>query len=174
MLRTLFALSVMAVNMAATSTATAARHERAHNHHVTWISKWQRADRSIYPAIHKSAWIFKVDENLLRTIVGREGGNVNPTTLHRSLCSTQGGIGWNLSGSFAFGPFQFMLDSKPACNGGWGTFGSYVYAAFSSARHLGHPVPRRFQHPASNVGQAITAAFMIRNGGLHHWCASMC
>jgi hypothetical protein len=109
----------------------------------------------------------------MRAIVEREGGNINPRTLKLSLCSaTQ--PGWNLSGSYAFGAFQFMLDRKPACGGGWGTFGSYVHAAFASAKKLGHPVPFRFKTPASNVGQAVTAAYMLAHGGLHHWCASMC
>lgn len=172
----LLVLSVMALHMAATSTATAGKNiraEQARKHQVIWIHKWTQADKSIYPAINKAAWIFRVDSGLLRTIVGREGGNVNPAKLHRSLCNGSQ-PGWNLSGSYAFGPFQFMLDNKPACNSGWGTFSSYVYAAFRSARQLGHPVPRRFEHPASNVGQAITAAYMIAHGGLHHWCASMC
>lgn len=111
----------------------------------------------------------------MRTIVGGEGGNVNPQTLRNSLCSS-GGTGWNTQGSAAFGPFQFMLDYRGACfnASSWGTFGVYDDAAFMAAKKAGVPVPYRFKHPASNVGQAITAAYVIRHVGLGPWCASQC
>lgn len=166
-------LSVMSVSMFVTSAAQAAKLDQARQQQVRWVKQWTRADESIWPAITRAAKVFRVDAGLLRTIVGREGGNVNPRTLKTSLCNgTQ--PGWNTQGSRAFGAFQFMLDDKPACKGAWGTFATYVQAAFLSAKDRGSPVPARFKTPASNVGQALTAAYMIANGGLHHWCASMC
>jgi hypothetical protein len=143
-------------------------------HKTTWIEKWQKFDESIYPANHVAAGIFNVSESLLNRIVGDEGGNINPRTLHSSLC-TGSQPGWNLLGSSAFGPYQFMLDYKAPCDresDGWGTFGSYDDAAFHEAKVLGFAVPYRFKSPASNVGQAITAAYMIAHGGsvigVHH------
>lgn len=150
------------------------------HHKATWIEKWQKFDESIYPANHVAADIFNVSEGLLDKIVGDEGGNINPRTLHSSLC-TGSQPGWNLLGSSAFGPYQFMLDYKAPCERqtDWGTFGSYDDAAFQAAKRLGFAVPYRFKSPASNVGQAITAAYMIANpglsdGGIAHWCASQC
>src|SRR4051812_43711754 len=102
----------MSVSMFVTSAANAAKHERAKQQEARWIRTWTRTDESIWPSINKAAKVFRVDAGLLRTIVGREGGNMNPRTLKTSLCNgTQ--PGWNLSGSRAFGAFQFMLDSKP-------------------------------------------------------------
>jgi hypothetical protein len=140
-----------------------------------WIAGWTKADSSIYPSINKASKLFGVDPSLMKTIVGREGGNISPATLARSLCNGYG-VGWNLQGSAAFGPFQFMLDYRGACYNqwDWGTFGSYDDAAFQAAKQLGTPIPYRFKSPASNLGQAITAAYMLANGGLSHWCASMC
>lgn len=176
----LFVLSVLvAVTLAATSTANAAKHEQARKQQSSWIGKWTRIDRSIYPSINRAATIFGASASTMRTIVGYEGGNINPDTLSYSLChATQ--PGWNLSGSDAFGPFQFMLGTKyGACVGQhWGTFGRFVHEAFSSAKKRGIAIPYRFKTPASNVGQAITAAYMLANprttGGISHWCASMC
>lgn len=180
MLCKLFAwLTVIAVTIAVTTATASAdpKHhgytvKQHHRHHVQHI--WLDADESIYPAIHKASNIFNVSQDLLRTIVSREGGNINPRTLHSSLCSGSG-KGWNTLGSYAFGAFQFMLDSKSnACTGNWGTFDAYAQTAFNSAKKRGYTIPHRFMTPASNIGQAITAAYMIANGGLHHWCASMC
>lgn len=148
-----------------------------HVHHLkknVWLVSWQRKDQSIYPAIHEAALIFNVSETLLRTINSREGGNVDPVTLHNSLCSG-GGTGWNDGGSDAFGAMQFMLENHAPCDTQteWGTFGSYDDAAFQYAKAHGIPVPYRFKNPASNVGQAITAAYMILTGHLSAWNASM-
>lgn len=172
------ALVVLAGGVTETAQAKKGRHVihvHVFVHKVTWVEKWEKADESIYPAIHIASRIFRVDESLLDKIVGDEGGNVDPQTLHSSLC-TGSQPGWNNRGSYAFGPFQFMLDRKPACmvETEWGTFGAYDDAAFHAAKKLGVAVPYRFKSPASNVGQAITAAYMVSTGGLYHWCASQC
>lgn len=142
-----------------------------------WIKTWTRYDKSVYTSIGPAAFIFRASPWTLRTIVGREGGNINPHKLRNSLCNGSQ-PGWNLSGSYAFGPSQFMLDSKPACSpNSWGTFGTWDDTAFRAAKLLGHPVPYRFKTPASNVGQMIVTAYMITHphtGGINHWCASMC
>lgn len=148
-----------------------------------WIKTWTQKDVSVYRAIDEAAKTFGVSEGTLNKIVGDEGGNIHPAKLRRTLCDPWvygpaggGGLGWNNGGSSAFGPFQFMLDYKAPCFRArdWGTFGSYDDAAFREAKKVGNPVPYRFKHPASNVGQAITAAYMIDNGGFYHWCASQC
>lgn len=156
-----------------TSTAQAKQHPK---HENAWIKMWADRDESIWPSIKVASHVFNVSEWTLRSIVNGEGGNVNPRTLKSSLCSYSG-TGWNTAGSSAFGPFQFMLDFRGACMNGnaWGTFGSYDDAAFRAAKRIGIPVPYRFKHPASNVGQAITAAYMIRyETGISPWCASQC
>lgn len=140
--------------------------------------QWSARDLSIWPAVHFAAQLFGVSEYTMRDIVNGEGGNVNPTTLRASLCS-YGGTGWNTQGSDAFGPMQFMLDRRAACfdASSWGTFGSYDDAAFAAARARGVIVPDRYKNPASNVGQAITTAYMLATpstGGIRHWCASQC
>lgn len=182
-MRKLLALSIVVAALGggvATNTAQAnTGHHKVHVHlfvhKITWIEKWEKADESIYPAIRIASHVFHVDKGLLENIVGGEGGNINPRTLQSSLCSGSQ-PGWNNFGSYAFGPFQFMLDRKPACmvQTEWGTFGSYDDAAFQEAKKLGVSVPYRFKSPASNVGQAITAAYMIAHGKLSAWCASQC
>lgn len=139
-----------------------------------WIQSWTNKDQAIWPSIHVAARTFKVSESLMVAIVNGEGGNVNPQKLHASLCSGGRTTGWNTQGSYAFGAFQFMLGSKPACKGNWGTFGSYVNSAFTQAKRLGVAVPYRFKTPSSNVGQSITAAYIIWRGQVCvHWSASL-
>ena len=148
-----------------------------------WIKLWDKRDVSIYPAMKVASSIFRVSYNTLATINDREGGNIHRDRLRVTLCSPWalgngggGGVGWNNSGSYAFGPMQFMMDRKPACNvhSNWGTFEAHDNAAFQDAKRRGVPVPYRFKTPASNVGQAIVAAYMISQGGIGHWCASLC
>lgn len=142
-----------------------------------WIRLWESYDSSVWRAMKPAAATFKVSTGTLSSIVLGEGGNVSPRKLERSLCSgAPGEIGWNLSGSAAFGPAQFMLDYRGACWNprAWGTFGAYDDAAFRAARQKGLNVPYRYKHPASNVGQMITTAYMLSIGGLSHWCASQC
>lgn len=138
-----------------------------------WVQKWSHIDRSIWPSVHVAARRFSVSESLMRDIVNGEGGNVNPQKLRLSLCTaTQ--PGWNTQGSYAFGPMQYMLGSKPACSRSWGTFGAYDDRAFREARRLGMNVPYRFKTPASNVGQSIVTAYIIRIGQVCvHWSASL-
>lgn len=138
-----------------------------------WITKWSKIDQSIWASNHIAAQIFGVSEYLLNDIVSHEGGNVNPTTLSQSLCLGYG-KGWNYQGSYAFGAFQFMLSHKPACynHSDWGTFACCDFAAFKAAKESGFAIPYRFKNPASNIGQAITASYMISHpstGGLRHW-----
>lgn len=141
-----------------------------------WIQKYSRIDQSIYTSIAIAAPLFGVSQSLLIDIIEGEGGNVNPTTLSESLCLGYG-KGWNYTGnppSAAFGAFQFMLKYRGACynHDAWGTFACCDYAAFKQAKDLGLTIPYRFKNPASNLGQAITAAYMIANpstGGLCHW-----
>jgi hypothetical protein len=156
------------------STGNASSQEYSIHH--PWIKKWRNYDRSAYAAIKPAAFIFKASPWTLRTIVELEGGNIVPWKLKRSLC-TGSQPGWNRQGSYAFGPAQFMLDSKPACRHSWGTFGRWDDEAFIAAKKRGHPVPYRFKTPASNVGQMVVTAYMITHphtGGIGHWCASMC
>lgn len=166
-----------------TGTAQANQETFRYPDNNAWIRLWDKRDYSIYPAIHVAASIFRVSERTLLTINDHEGGNVHRDRLRVTICSPYalgigggGGVGWNNSGSYAFGPMQFMLDSKPACNNqnSWGTFGSYDDSAFRDAKRRGVAIPYRFKHPASNVGQAVVAAYMISTGGISHWCASMC
>lgn len=161
------------------TSADAASENLRYPDNNAWIKLWTKRDQSIYSSIKVAANIFRVSESTLRAVNGGEGGNVHPAKLRVTICnpSAYGGIGWNTQGSAAFGPFQFMLDYRGACNRqkAWGTFGSYDDAAFQEAKRQGISVPYRFKHPASNVGQALTAAYMISRGGLYvHWCASMC
>lgn len=167
----LFVLSLVLIFSGATSTANATRFQSSN----AWIQVWTQRDQGIAPSLEAASRIFGVSYGLMDTIVGREGGNVSPATLRTNLC-TGSQPGWNTQGSSAFGPFQFLLAFKAPCmqERSWGTFGSYDDAAFQDAKRRGWPVPYRFKTPASNVGQAITAAYMLANGGLHHWCASMC
>lgn len=65
-----------------------------------------------------------------------------------------GGWVWNGKGSSAGGWFQFME----------GTYYSYSYAAFKSARERGFPIPRKFNSFYSVLGQNVTAAYMFRLG----------
>jgi hypothetical protein len=168
------AVITAAVAFGLLSTGNASSQVYTNSH--PWIKKWKRYDVSAYKAIKPAAYIFKANPWTLRAIVDREGGNVVPFKLKRSLC-TGSQPGWNKRGSRAFGPAQFMLDSKPACRGDWGTFGTWDDAAFLAAKKKGHPIPFRFKTPASNVGQMLVTAYMITHphtGGLSHWCASMC
>lgn len=149
-----------------------------------WIKKWTKVDRSVYTSINKAAFIFKASPHTMRAIVGGEGGNISPRKLRVTLCKPYafgsaggGGLGWNNIGSYAFGPYQYMLDDKPACNGAWGTFGRWDNEAFAAAKKRGFPIPYRFKTPASNLGQSVVTAYMLTHrhtGGLSHWCASMC
>lgn len=209
-MRRLIALTVAAsaVAMGGTGTSTAEAHVlknktlQQNYNHVTyvckrgsgkpkrwhcqaerWIAKrlWGKIDTSIWPSINYASDVFNVSASTMRTIVGREGGNVHPAKLRVSLCQTYG-IGWNVSGnppSAAFGPYQFMLDYRGACFNpeAWGTFGAHDDAAFSAAWSRGARVPILYKHPASNLGQSLTTAYMLATpstGGISHWCASMC
>lgn len=160
--------------------------KRWHCEASKWIEKglWGKIDLSIWPSINYASSVFNVSASTMRTIVGREGGNIHPAKLRATICDPYaygiaggGGLGWNNTGSYAFGPYQFMLSYKPACNNpsAWGTFGAYDGTAFAAAWQRGHRVPYIYKHPASNLGQSVVAAYMLSIGGLcPHWGASMC
>jgi hypothetical protein len=176
-------LLMVALLIATTTAGTAqAKEPLKYPSNNAWIKLWDKRDVSIYPSMKVASSIFRVSHSTLLAINGGEGGNIHRDRLRITLCNPfalgyggGGGVGWNNSGSSAFGPMQFMMDSKPACNANdWGTFGSYDDRAFQEAKRRGYPVPYRFKHPASNVGQAITTAYMVSRGGISHWCASMC
>lgn len=138
-----------------------------------WILRFTKIDQSIYSSIAIAAPLFGVSQSLLIDIIEGEGGNNAPDILSKSLCLGYG-KGWNLAGSSAFGAFQFMLSNRSACYSHelWGTFACCDFQAFKAAKLLGLAIPYRFKNPASNLGQAITAAYMIANpstGGLCHW-----
>lgn len=139
-----------------------------------WIRRWTVADGSIHPALSLAGRIFGVSYGWLHACVHSEGGHVSARKLRRALrWGTQ--PGWNTAGSYAFGPFQFMLSEKPAPRATeWGTFGAYAEAAFTSARLRGQPVPYRFRRPDSNVGQAVVAAFMFSHGHSGQWTGAGC
>lgn len=176
MLRKLLVLSIVVAALGGGVATHTAKADQFKSNNA-WIKLWAARDESIYPAMRVAAAVFHVSYYTLKSINDGEGGNINPRTLHRSLCSGSQ-PGWNLRGSYAFGPMQFMLSKKPACSGGWGTFSTYASRAFAEAKRLGFPIPARFKSPASNVGQAITTAYMLANpkstGGISHWCASQC
>lgn len=163
------------------TSAAATREPLRYPDDNAWIRTWTHKDQSIYASMTTAAKVFRVSEHTLRSINDGEGGNVSPEKLRVTICHPWklGAIGWNTQGSAAFGPMQFMLDYRGACNdsGAWGTFGAYDDAAFKDAKRRGVAVPYRFKHPASNVGQAIVTAYMLATpstGGIGHWCASMC
>ena len=166
------ALLVSLIAMLAASPAQAHTHFTERN---PWIKMWRQRDQSIWSATHAAASAFSVSETLMREIVQREGGNHSPRQLRASLCRGWGS-GWNTQGSAAFGPMQYMLDYRGACfnSSEWGTFGAYDDRAFTAAKRRGVAVPFRFKHPASNVGQAVTTAYIISIGeACVHWSASI-
>lgn len=169
--RLLILVVALAAMLASTAPASTGATDAYKNNR--WMSYWSHKDQSIWLAVPVAARAFHVDYGIMQTIVNGEGGNINPRTLKSSLCSgTQ--PGWNTSGSYAFGPMQYMLSSKPACHGSWGTFGAYMDGAFIEARRRGLKVPYRFKTPASNVGQAIVTAYIISRGEVCvHWSASL-
>lgn len=80
-----------------------------------------------------------------------------------------------MSGSYAFGPWQYMLGARPPSSSRqWGTFGKYVHSAFRAARDRGASVPYRFKRPDSFVGQALTTAFMFKIGQSGQWAGAGC
>jgi hypothetical protein len=72
---------------------------------------------------------------------------------------------YNKLGSGAYGPMQFMH----------GTFYGNVGAAFYFVRHHGAPgLPSVYMNWSSNIGQAVTAAYMFRIGQSGQWSGSGC
>lgn len=140
-----------------------------------WIALWTSRDRDLPTATKIAAATFGVSYDWLRSCNRSEGGGTGRLTLAYSLRHYVSGRGWNRSGSRAFGPWQFMLDQKPAPSSTqWGTFGSYVHAAFLRARARHVYVPFRFKTPDSYVGQAMTAAYMFSIGKSSHWTGAGC
>lgn len=139
-----------------------------------WIRQWTRRDHDLGASIAVAAHTFHVSASWLAQCKDDEGGDTGREVLRWSLRSGPHGRGWNLSGSYAFGPWQFMLDDKPAGPGEYGTFGRYVHAAFAVARRRGLTVPFRFKTPDSYVGQALTAAFMFAAGQSGQWSGARC
>lgn len=142
-----------------------------------WIGKWTRIDRNgIHASLFAASRVFGVSYLWLHACNHSEGGHVATLRLRASL-RTGAQPGWNTTGSYAFGPMQFMLSSKPAplrWPFRWGTFGSYMYAAFADARRRGTPVPTRFRRPDSNLGQAVVAAYMFARGHSGQWTGAGC
>jgi hypothetical protein len=144
------------------------------NKYERYIAAWERRDHDTKAALKAAAFIFKVDYNWLSDCNDAEGGNNDPQRLASNL-RTGAQPGWNLSGSSAFGAMQFMMDRKPAPNSGdWGTFEKYQPIAFDISKGRGFWIPARFNTPASNVGQAITAAFMFAAGQSGQWSGAGC
>lgn len=167
-------VAIVALAFALLAWAAPARATDHRYDNTRWVKLWQKRDQSVWTSIPPAATTFQVSSGTMRTIVEREGGNVASWKLQRNLC-TGGQPGWNNIGSYAFGPYQYMLGSKPACNGYWGTFGAHDDQAFHEARARGLNVPYRFKTPASNVGQSIVTAYLIRKGQLCvHWSATLC
>lgn len=166
------ALAVVIAALLAFSPPAGAK--RPTNKYQAYIHAWTLRDQSIHQSIEAAAFIFKVNAGWLHTCNGSEGGSVSPDRLRHSLRKgTQ--PGWNLSGSYAFGAMQFMLDRKPAPRrGDWGTYEKYSPVAFAIAKDRGFWVPARFDTPSSNVGQAITAAFMFAAGMSGQWSGAGC
>jgi hypothetical protein len=144
------------------------------NKYKKYIAEWTRRDRDTKSALRAAAFIFKVRYWWLSNCNDAEGGHNDPRRLASNLRT---GIqpGWNRSGSRAFGAMQFMMDRKPAPNSGdWGTFEKYQPNAFAIAKDRGFWIPARFNTPASNVGQAITAAYMFAIGQSVQWEGAGC
>ena len=144
------------------------------NKYERYIAAWERRNHDTKSALKAAAFIFKVDYNWLSACNDAEGGHNDPDRLASNL-RTGSQPGWNNSGSYAFGAMQFMLDRKPAPNhGDWGTFERYQPIAFDIAKGRGFWIPARFNTPASNVGQAITASFMFAAGQSTQWMGAGC
>jgi hypothetical protein len=140
-----------------------------------WISLWTSRDHDLRASEHVAAVTFGVSESWLRSCRSSEGGSTARETLRWSLRRAVYGLGWNTTGSNAFGPWQFMLDTKPAGSPReWGTFRRYVGPAFAEARRHRVFVPSRFKTPDSYVGQAMTAAFMFSIGQAGQWTGAGC
>lgn len=142
-----------------------------------WIKLWSTRDQSLYHSTRVAANIFRVSQSWLAACNRSEGGNTARETLRVTISNPYAydGKGWNTQGSYAFGPWQFMLGSKPPYSSRqWGTFGSYVHSAFSAAKRRGYAVPYRFKRPDSFVGQAITTAYMFAIGQSGRWTGRGC
>ena len=143
-----------------------------------YLRYWEHRDNDTKKALKSAAFIFRISHSWLSACNDAEGGHNDPEVLRWSLRTGPHGRGWNTSGSppsNAFGAMQFMLDRKPAPNpGDWGTYERYAPAAFGVARARGYWVPARYNTPASNVGQAITAAFMFAIGESGQWAGAGC
>lgn len=144
------------------------------NKYERYIAGWERRDHDTKSALRAAAFIFKVDYSWLSACNDNEGGHNDPERLAYSL-RTGNQPGWNTAGSNAFGAMQFMLDRKPAPNpGDWGTYEKYADIAFDIAKDRGYWIPARYNTPASNVGQATTAAFMFAAGQSGQWSGAGC
>lgn len=174
MLARVSALAVMIACLLAftASGATARRHPV--NKYQAYIHMWDRYDHDTTRALKAAGFIFKVDWHWLSACNDAEGGHNDPARLLYSL-RTGSQPGWNNAGSYAFGAMQFMLDRKPAPHrADWGTYEKYSPIAFAIAKDNGFWVPHRFNTPASNVGQAITAGFMFSAGMSSQWSGAGC
>jgi hypothetical protein len=139
-----------------------------------WIRLWEKRDASLSESTRIAAATHRVSESWLRSCNGSEGGNVSVRKLRVSLVRGWG-PGWNLAGSYAFGPWQYMLGDRPPDGPHeWGTFGAYDDAAFWATRARGVNVPFRFKRPDSNVGQALVTAYMFSRGLSSHWVGAGC
>lgn len=142
-----------------------------------WIKTWTARDHDLSQSIAVASKIFRVSSDWLWSCNSSEGGTTARETLAQTIRNpwSHGGKGWNTQGSYAFGPWQFMLDRKPPQHSGdWGTFGRYVHAAFSAAKLRNVAVPYRFKRPDSYVGQAITTAYMFSIGQSGQWTGRGC
>jgi len=166
-----FAIAVFCIGFIVVSTARGDVYTQQH----PWIKKWTKKDHSLSKSIEAASWTFKISAGWLWACNEAEGGNVSRRKLAVSIRHSEG-KGWNVTGhSAAFGPWQYMLGARPPSGPHeWGTFGSYVHAAFRDAKARGVAIPYRFKRPDSYVGQAITTAYMFKHGLSWHWVGAGC
>jgi hypothetical protein len=163
----------MVMVMVLTPSASSGTYPSSH----PWIKLWAQRDRSLVASTRVAATIFGVSESWLRSCNRAEGGNIARWKLAITIRHpwAYNGAGWNIIGSYAFGPWQYMLDRKPPRSpADWGTFRSYVHPAFVAAKRRTVSVPYRFARPDSFVGQAITTAYMFSIGKSGHWSGEGC
>ena len=125
------------------------RERHVYSHRVAKAPCWSTYERNFHNALTLAARTYGVSWSWLHNCGHSEGSD-------RMV--------WNHGGSGAFGPMQFMR----------GTFYGNVDAAWRFAWRRGVKVPTSYKRWNSNIGQAMTAAYMFRIGQSGHWVGAGC
>jgi hypothetical protein len=123
------------------------RHKRAHE--IAKAPCWSQYESHFHNALTLASRTYGVSYSWLHNCGHSEGSD-------RMV--------WNHGGSGAFGPMQFMR----------GTFYGNVGSAWSYAWSRGVRVPTSYKRWNSNLGQAMTAAYMFRIGQSGQWTGAGC